>query len=371
MNFFVRPIISSSDNLQTFLKDWKVGQKDLIITNKFVIEPNLGGKELPCDVMYQEEFGDGEPSDEMVNAMLKTAEGKDYDRIIAIGGGSVMDISKLFVFGPGLDVHEIYDKGSALERKRSLITIPTTCGTGSEITNISVVHFEDKNSKYGLQIPELFADEAVLIADLLKTLPYEVFAASSIDALIHAVESHVSPKATLFSRAMGGEAMRLIINGYKNLVKAGGEQKLPEREEMEKFLVASTMAGIAFNNAGCATVHAMAFPLGGIYHIPHGMATYLVFEEVFNKYEEKDGDLSALEEILAEEFGVEESESFKELFKLTDKILPRKPLREYGADEKICAEMAKSCYDNQQRLLVNSVVPVAAEDLEDIYLRCL
>lgn len=370
MNFFVRPLISSSNSLQDFLKDWNVGKKDLIVTNKFVIEPQLNGKELPCDIMFQEEYGSGEPSDEMVNAMLDEIDGKDYERIIAIGGGSVMDISKLLRFGKGMNVDELYAKGPELVSERKVITVPTTCGTGSEITNISVVFFKEKNSKYGLQIPQLFADEAVLIADMLKTLPYEVFATSSIDAMIHAIESHVSPKATNFSRAMGSEAIKMIISGYQKLVKQG-ENKLPEKEDMENFLMASTMAGIAFNNAGCATVHAMAFPLGGIYHIPHGMAVYLVFEEVFNQYKMENGDLSALNEILAQVFECDETEGFKKLFELTDKVLPRKPLREYGADEKICAEMAKSCFDNQQRLLVNSVVPMTEEKIKDIYVRCL
>ena len=368
MEFAVHPAIKTCTGIQEFFAQWNVGSKDLIITNEYVLSPALGGAKIPCDALYQEKYGSGEPSDEMVNGMLEAIKGKDYDRIIAIGGGTVIDISKLFVFGDGLDVEEIYAKGAALPRKRSLVIIPTTCGTGSEVTCISIMEFKKKNTKLGLAIPALFADEAVLVPSLLATLPYEVFATSSIDALIHAVESYVSPKASPFTRALARSAIELILNGYQKLAISGKEE-LPD--DMEGFLLASTMAGIAFGNAGCAAVHALSYPIGGNWHVPHGKANYLMFEAVFKAYRKKNADLSPLEDVLAGTLCCKAEEVWAELFALLGKIFVLQPLSDLGADEAKCAEMAASVVQNQQRLLTNNPVVLSEEEICAIYVACL
>lgn len=368
MNFAVKPAITGVDTLSDFFKNWNVGKNDLIVTNEYVVSPHLGGKSLPCDAIYQEKYGSGEPSDEMTDAMLSDIKGKDYTRIIAIGGGTVIDISKLFVFGGGLSVEEIYDKGAQLERKRKLIIIPTTCGTGSEVTNISILELKKRNTKLGLAVPALFADEAVLIPSLLSTMPYQVFATSSIDALIHAVESYLSPKTNLFVRANGRMAIELILHGYQDLA-ASGQNKLPD--DLTPFLYASTMAGIAFGNAGCAAVHALSYPVGAIYHIPHGQANYMMFGQVFAKYKELGADISQLEEIICSILNCGIKDTWDELFKLIDNILECPPLRKYGVDEAKCAEMAASVIVNQQRLLGNNPITLSQDDIFEIYKACI
>jgi 4-hydroxybutyrate dehydrogenase len=366
MNFSVKPAIADCGSLRAFFEQWKVGQGDLIVTNKYVLSPQLGGREAPCDTLYQEQYGKGEPSDEMINAMLNTIEGRDYNRIIAIGGGTIIDISKLFVFGGGLDCEGIYSGGASLPRKRKLIILPTTCGTGSEVTGISIVEFKAKGTKLGLAIPALFADEAVLIPSLLNTMPYEVFAASSIDALIHAVESYVSPKANIFTRSMGEGAIKMILSGYREMA---GEKVLPA--DMAHFLIASTMAGIAFGNAGCAAVHALSYPIGGLYHIPHGKANYMVFAEVFTAYRSLKAGLSALEDVLQTALCCPAAEIWETLFNLLDKVLARQPLGELGVDESKCTEMAASVIKNQQRLLANNPIALTENEIKQIYMRCI
>lgn len=368
MEFTVKPKISSCAGLSAFFEGWQVGQGDLILTNEYVLAPHLSG-EAPCDVLYQERYGSGEPSDEMVDALLGAAEGKDYRRIIAIGGGTVIDIAKLFVFGEGLRCEEIFEKGVTLPRKRSLIILPTTCGTGSEATGISIIGFVRKNTKIGLAVPALYADEAVLVAPLLETLPWEVFATSSIDALIHAVESYASPKASYFTRALGGDAIRLILKGYQNIAATG--RTLPKGGEMEAFLAASTMAGIAFGNAGCAAVHALSYPIGGIWHMPHGKANYMVFEQVFAAYRQKGADLSALEALLAAALACPAAEVWGTLFALLGKIYDNQPLSALGTTQEDCAAMAASVEENQQRLLANNPVALTREDIRAIYAACL
>lgn len=363
MNFSVKPAISDCGSLSDFFARWDVGAGDLMITNEFVIAGQCSS--LPCDVLYQEHYGKGEPSDEMVDAMLSETGGKDYRRIIAVGGGTIIDIAKLFVFGERLDCEAIFAGGANLPRKRKLIIIPTTCGTGSEVTGISIVEFKQKQTKLGLAVPALFADEAVLIASLLKTLPYEVFAASSIDALIHAVESYVSPKANPFTRAMGRNAIELLLRGYLGM----SGRRLPE--DLSTFLTASTMAGIAFGNAGCAAVHALSYPIGGNYHIPHGKANYMVFAKVIAAYQRKNAGLSPLESVLSDILNCKQEDCWSVMFGILDQVLDCQPLSELGVDEAKCGEMAQSVVQNQQRLLGNNPVELTCEEIKQIYIECM
>jgi 4-hydroxybutyrate dehydrogenase len=304
----------------------------------------------------------------MVDAMLKASRSFVFNRIIAIGGGTVIDIAKLFVFGSDMLCEEIFEKGTALPRKRTLVIIPTTCGTGSEVTGISIIEFKKKNTKLGLAVPALFADEAVLIPSLLETLPHEVFATSSIDALIHAVESYVSPKATVFTRAMGRSAIETILSGYQEIAKTG-KRVLPKN--MSGFLFASAMAGIAFGNAGCAAVHALSYPVGGNYHVPHGKANYMLFEKVFEAYRKKGADLSALENILISFFGCSAEKVWSELFVLIGRIYDNQSLGTLGADEAKCADMASVVVKTQQRLLANNPITLSENDILEIYRSCL
>jgi 4-hydroxybutyrate dehydrogenase len=375
MGFCVKTSISDSDSFAGFLQQWQVGNNDLIITNEYVLKPQLGEKPLPCDVLYQEIYGRGEPDDEMVDAMLQAVAdketGKTYERVIAIGGGTVIDICKLFVFGGGLSCEKIFEKGAALPRKRRLLVVPTTCGTGSEVTNIAIVAFKKKQTKLGLAIPSLFPDEAVLIGDMLRTLPYEVFATSSIDALIHAVESYVSPKADVFTRTLGEAAMKRILEGYRELVDTGKAKDKTLPKDLQSFLTASTMAGISFGNAGVGAVHALSYPIGAIYHVPHGKANYLVFEEVFAAYRRLKADFSPLEGVLKTILNCGQGEVWEKLFGLLSHVLSRQPLRELGIDESKCLEMAASVIQGQQRLLNNNPIPVSQEVIGEIYKSCL
>lgn len=371
MNFSIKSEITSCNSLEVFFERYEAGQRDLIITNEYLLTPQLKGKKAPCDCLYQEQYGKGEPSDEMVDAMLKAVEGKSYDRIIAIGGGTVIDIAKLFVFGDGLTCEEIFAKGATLPRKRSLLILPTTCGTGSEATGLSIIGFVRKNTKIGLAAPALFADEAVMIPCLLSTMPYEVFMTSSVDALIHSVESYVSPKANLFTKSFGRTSIELILSGYQKMAARGKDRALPDETDMLDFLTASTMGGIAFGNAGVGAVHALSYPIGGSFHIPHGQSNYMVFAEVFAAYRTLGADLTELEGVMATAMGCCANDVWSKLFSLISGMLPAPSLRSVGADEATCAEMAASVVENQQRLLVNNPVPLTREQIEDIYLKCL
>lgn len=368
MQFFVKPQIVDAPSLGEFMAGWQVGKGDLIVTNKYLITPYIKEADIPCDVIYQEEYGKGEPTDQMTDAMLQSIKGKDIRRIIAIGGGTVIDIAKLFVFGDGLTSGEIFSAGAALERRRKLVILPTTCGTGSEVTGISILGFVKENTKKGLALPALYADEAVLIPEMLQSLPYDVFATSSIDALIHAVESLVSPKSNSFTRSFSRTAIELILEGYAEIAQQGS-RSLPGC--MRGYLEASTMAGAAFANAGCAAVHALSYPIGGEYHVAHGKANYMVFKGVFDAYIKKGADISALNKILADVLGCEEGGELQSLFDLLGRVYDNQPLGELGVDAEKCAGMAASVVKNQQRLLANTPVELDEKDIREIYLNCI
>lgn len=363
MSFIVGPDIYLYKSFAQFVQSTGIGENDLIVSNKPIIAPYLDLLNAGNGVLYVEDYGTGEPTNSMINTILGDISGKGYKRIIAIGGGAVIDISKQLRFEEGLSCEDLYARVSELAKykQRELIAVPTTCGTGSEVTAISVALFPEKKTKIGLVSPALYPNQAVLVPDLLASMPYDVFAASSVDALIHAVESYVSPKADAFSELYSVDAIRRILNGYQQIVA----DQTSLSGLLEDFSIASCYAGIAFSNAGCGGVHALSFPLGGTFHVPHGKSNYYLFMEIFKKYVEKGADLSKLERLLEQELG--SGNVWENLETLLEKVLPRVPLSQLGVTEKDIDEFVPSVVQNQQRLLVNMPVPFDEEDMKQVY----
>lgn len=367
MEYKLQPLVRSYDNLKDFLSE-KLSKKDLIISSGSILNSQLDSKKIKGPVLLRDKYGKGEPTDNMINAMLQDMQGIAYDRVIAIGGGTVIDIAKLFVFGTEYSLEEIFAKGKLLPKKKKLVIIPTTCGTGSEVTNISIVEFEKKQTKIGLAVDQLYADQAILIGSLPATMPFEAFANSSVDAFIHAAESYLSPKASLFTKALGEKAIRVILTGYQKIV-SNGEWILPEN--MQEFLEASTLAGISFSNAGCAAVHALSYPIGATYHLAHGKSNYLLFHAIFERYRERGADLTEIEKLLSAILSCGPEDVWQQLKMLIDQIVPRGSLSDLGINDVQTKAMAHSVFKNQQRLLVNNPVSFTEKDIYDIYQKCL
>ena len=363
--FMIRPTVCRYRTAKEFAGDLMLGAGDLVITNEAVYQPYFEKLELACDVLYQERYGTGEPSDEMVEAMEREQKG-DYRRIIAIGGGTVLDIAKLFALKTLTPVDALYEGRIRPEKVRELILVPTTCGTGSEMTNISILALISKGTKKGLASDAMYADRAVLVPELLDNLPSYVFTTSSVDALIHAVESALSPKGNEFTRLYSYRAIEIILSGYREIAAKG---KGAESVLKAGFLTASCMAGIAFGNAGCAAVHALSYPLGAVFHVPHGEANYAVFTGVMEYFMEQrqDGELCVLNRILAGILECGEREVYVELDKLLNRLLPKKALREYGASLGQLEHFADSVMENQGRLMANNFVKMDREQVLGIY----
>ena len=258
----IKPDIYKYSTAKEFASEFQIGAGDLVLTNEYIYQPYFGELNLECDVIFQEKYGMGEPSDDMVEAIYRDIHGT-HKRVIAIGGGTVIDIAKLFALKEVSPVLDLYDGIIPPVKDKELVLVPTTCGTGSEVTNISILALNSRGTKKGLAVDEMYADHAVLVPELLEGLPFGVFATSSIDALIHAIESSLSPKGNETTRMFGYKAIEMILNGYMEIAKNGKEARIPL---LDQFLMASNYAGIAFGNAGCAAVHAMSYPLGATYH---------------------------------------------------------------------------------------------------------
>jgi len=234
------------------------------------------------------------------------------------------------------------------------------------VTNISILAFNGRHSKLGLAVDELYATDAVLIPELLRGLPFRFFATSSIDALVHSVESSLSPKATPYTKLFGYKAMEMILKGYQKIARDGEEARFPL---LGDFIVASNFAGLAFGTAGCAAVHAMSYPLSGTFHVAHGEANYALFTGVLKNYMEIDpnGKISELNRFLAGLLGCGTERVYDELEKLLGRIIKKRALHEYGATQEMLEEWTGSVLRTQGRLMQNNYVPLDAERVLKIY----
>jgi len=218
-----------------------------------------------------------DPSIETINACAAYVRDKAFDLIIGLGGGSPIDAAKcasVLALNPGSA--EAYLGIDKIDRPGiPKILIPTTAGTGSEVTNVAVLSLKAAHTKKGIVSPYLFADVAILDPELTIGLPSAVTAATGMDALTHAIESYVSRFAQPLTDHFALEAIRLIGRSLRTAVHNG--QDIGAREDM---LTASMYAGLAFGSAATGMVHGLAMPLGGQFNVPHGIANAVLLPHV-------------------------------------------------------------------------------------------
>lgn len=273
--------IYTYDTVKEFFASFELGPKDLLVSIEVIYKQFLEPYANGANVILVDKYGAQEPTDVMIDEFIADAGKFDYDRIVAVGGGAVMDMSKVVAVAGGASIDDVIDHLPDFKRSVRLVLVPTTCGTGSEVTEIAAINRTRLGCKAGIAGPEMFANDAVLVPELLYGLPDHVFATSSLDALVHSVESTLSPNSTPYTRMFGYEAMKMIISGYKAVAEAGPagspERRAKRNELMRDFLIASDYAGISFDTGGCAAVHALSYQLGGKYHVPHGESNYAMF----------------------------------------------------------------------------------------------
>ncbi len=218
-----------------------------------------------------------DPPESIVLQGAKAVKGFGAGLIIGFGGGSPMDTAKVIAHLAGCDqpLETLYGVGNAKGPKLPLLLVPTTAGTGSEVTNVAIIT-TGKTAKKGIVADSLYADRVLLDAELTFGLPKHITAATGIDAMVHAIEAYTSIiHKNPLSDALALTALRKLD---RSIVTACDDPtNVDARNDM---LIGAMLAGQAFSNAPCAAVHALAYPLGGFFHVPHGLSNALVLTEV-------------------------------------------------------------------------------------------
>ena len=316
---------------------------------------------------------ESDPSKKTLIKALKSAKNFKPTGILGFGGGSSMDIAKLIslLVGTEQDIENIWGVGNAKGPRLPLVLIPTTAGTGSEVTPISIITLEDDQKK-GVSSPIILPDLAVLDPELTLNLPSDITAATGIDAMVHAIEAYTSNNHNNnpISKLLAIESLKLLGTSIETAVFDG--HNIEARSNM---LLGSMMAGQAFANSPVAAVHALAYPIGGIFYIPHGLSNSLVLPHVlkFNStnakaceqyaflapFVFKDINQNTNTKNICNDF-IDRLENLSSLLNLPSK------LRELDIPKDACVKMAKESM-KQTRLLVNNPREVTEEDAFNIY----
>jgi acetaldehyde dehydrogenase/alcohol dehydrogenase len=301
------------------------------------------------------------------------------DVIIALGGGSAMDAAKIMwvlyehprvnfqdMAMRFMDIRKRVYRFPNMGEKACFIAVPTSAGTGSEVTPFAVITDDETGIKYPLADYELLPDMAVVDADLQMNAPKSLTSASGVDALTHALEAYASIMATDFTDGLAIQAMKLIFRYLPNAYEMGGE----DPEAREKMANAATIAGMAFANAFLGVCHSMAHKLGAFHHLPHGIANALMINEVirfnaaevpakmgtFSQYDHPRG-LARYAEIAAALGlgGASDEEKLESLVeaieRLKEQVGIKKTIRDYGVGEedflKDLDRMSEMAFDDQ------------------------
>jgi len=349
-------------------------KKALIITDPGVHQAGLikpVQDELSQANIAVQVFPDAEPEPTMIKlnaAARELREGK-YDLLVGLGGGSSIDTAKglSVLLSHGGEVQDYIGVDKVPGPGIPVFAIPTTAGTGSEVTNIAIFSNTEKELKQGMVSPYLFARLALVDPTLTYGCPPKVTAASGIDALVHAIECYTSNRASNFTDAVAARAMQLIVGSLRTAVSNGSDEAA--RNHMAE---GALLAGIAFGNAGVAAVHALAYPLGARFHVSHGVANGLLLPYVMEcnlsadpaKYAAITQMLGVNIEGLTLEQAAERGVSAVKAL-IADIGIPAR-LRDVGVTQEALEGMAVATMD-VTRLLANNPKKLTLEDVRGIW----
>ncbi|MDI3089904.1 iron-containing alcohol dehydrogenase [Priestia megaterium] len=374
-NVFAGP--DAMQNLDTIIKDgvkkitiftgneiFKLGLLDEVIS---IIEKNNIEYEILSDIPT-------EPSYTEAQKVIDQFKALNSDFIIGVGGGSVMDIAKLasVLSTDDYTVKDLLENPLLAKKQVSSLMIPTTAGTGSEATPNSIVGVPEKNLKVGIVNGELIADHVILESNMIKNLPKSIAAATGIDALAHAIECFTSKKANPISDTFALEALDLILN---NILEACTNPDALEAKR--KMLLGSFYAGVAITSSGTTAVHALSYPLGGKYHIAHGVSNAILLTPVmkFNEPVIKELLAKAYDRVVKEtneELTVNEKSKY--IIDLLENIVETleipTSLKAFNVPKEDLEALVEAGME-VQRLLVNNMREVTPDDARKIYLEIM
>ena len=356
----------------------KLGPNILFITDKDLMslkltEPTLIElKKLSSKVEVFQDV-EADPSLKTLMNAIEIGKKNNITGVIGFGGGSSMDVAKLtsLILGSNEDIEEAWGVSNAKGPRLPLILVPTTAGTGLEVTPISIITVGEEEKK-GVSSPIILPDIAILDPELTVGLPAHTTAATGIDAMVHAIEGYASANKNNnpISKMIAVEALKLLGGSIEKAVFEGSNI-----EARGNMLLGAMLAGKSFANSPVAAVHALAYPIGGTFHVSHGLSNSLVLPYVlrFNSVDNKaTKDYSELAPFLFPDIDTSKGsqaickEFIDRLENLSKKLgLPQK-LREVNIPKEACKKMASDAM-KQTRLLVNNPREVTENDALNIY----
>jgi len=315
-----------------------------------------------------------EPTCDQAQEIIDRFKAIGADFIVAVGGGSVMDIAKLssILATDQYTVRDLLDNPLLGQKFIKTLMIPTTAGTGSEATPNSIVAVPEKELKVGIVNVAMIADYVILDSRMIKKLPRKIVAATGVDALAHAIECFTSKKSNPFSDTFALEALDLIFN---NIEEACDN---PDAMDAKKsMLIASFYAGVAITASGTTAVHALSYPLGGKYHIPHGVSNAMMLVPVmkFNEAVCREKFALAYDRIVKNKNTAKTLEEksawiIHKLDEIVNHLNIPTSLKDYGVGSEDLDILVAAGMD-VQRLLANNMREVTAEDAKKLYLEIM
>ncbi|OCA84775.1 MULTISPECIES: iron-containing alcohol dehydrogenase [unclassified Bacillus (in: firmicutes)] len=354
----------SMERLDEGLQSMK-SNKILLITDQILLDIGLLTPYMtPLQSKYRVEiYTDVEPEPTLACAqrLVDFARIEDFDCIVGIGGGSVLDLAKLAAVisdneGDVADYLNLTGTKPILRKGKQKILIPTTSGTGSEVTDIAVLSLD--GTKDVITHKYLLSDLAIVDPQLTVSVPRRITAATGVDALTHAIESYLSVQANDVTDGIAIQAIKLIGGAIRRAVQNG---ETPEARSAMSH--GSYLAGLAFHNAGVAGVHALAYPLGSQYKLPHGESNAVLLPYVMDYIKEHCQDkMSHLVTML----GDEKQTPFEVFHQLIEDVGLPVTLKEYGVKEASLVGLSDDA-NKQTRLLARSPLPLNKDDILNIY----
>ena len=356
----------------------KLGPNILFITDKDLMslkltEPALNELRKLSSIVEIFQDVEADPSIKTLLNSIQVGKKINATGVIGFGGGSSMDVAKLssLILGSNENIDDVWGVSNAKGPRLPLVLVPTTAGTGSEVTPISIITVGEEEKK-GVSSEIILPDIAILDPDLTIGLPAHTTAATGIDAMVHAIEGYTSANKNNnpISKMLAVEALKLLAGSIERAVFDGSDIKA-----RGNMLIGAMLAGKAFANSPVAAVHALAYPIGGTFHVSHGLSNSLVLPYVlrFNSVDSKTTkDYAELAPFIFPDINTDQGsqaickEFIDKLEVLSKKIgLPQK-LREVNIPKDACKKMASDAM-KQTRLLVNNPREVTESDALNIY----
>ena len=309
-----------------------------------------------------------EPSYIQVQEVVDEVTGTGTELVVAVGGGSVMDTAKLACVcaGASYTVHDLLKDPARARKQLPCVAVPTTAGTGAEATINAIVAVPEDEVKIGTVNDAMMPDVVLLDVRMVQNLPRSIAAATGVDAMCHAIECFTCKKANPFSDTFALEAFDLIINNIERACDS--KDDLEAKRAMQ---IAALYGGIAITASGTTAVHGLSYPLGGKYHVPHGVSNAILLSPVmhFNEPAIRDRLAAAYDRAIKGDAKTEEEKSaavIKRMDEIVEHLDIPKTLDALGVHDAPIDWLAEAGIQ-QQRLLSNNKREVTLEDAKAIY----